>query len=139
MAVGTHVRVQEACNLAGPLLRVDLGQAAELLARAGLQAALEEVGIRRELLVDRLGEQRLDEGVRDPGDQDVLLVGQPQLAPPSAVRMSQPPELAQLARPQPPDRDHEAHGGMLAIGLRRHADVVMPLEVGLGRRRAAQL
>ena len=64
---------------AARLLGVDLGQAAELLARAGLQRrALKSVGLRGELLQQRLGEQRVDVLVRDPRQQHVLLVGQAQ-------------------------------------------------------------
>src|SRR3954452_3143986 len=81
--VDADVRVEEGGDLGGPAaagpLRVDLGQAAELLARAGLQPAVEHRRPRRELGGQRLGEQLVDALVRDPREQDVLLVGEPDL------------------------------------------------------------
>ena len=69
VAVRAHVLVEERGDLDRAALRVDLGQAAELLARAGLQAALEERRRGGELGDQRLGEQRVDVLVRDPRQQ----------------------------------------------------------------------
>ena len=75
-------------------LGVDLRQAAELLAGAGLQAAREERRRRGELGDQRLGEQLVDALVRDLREQHVLLVGEPQ----RVVRRSRTRGRARRAR-----------------------------------------
>ncbi|CAA9526779.1 MAG: hypothetical protein AVDCRST_MAG30-3436 [uncultured Solirubrobacteraceae bacterium] len=139
VAVGPHVRVEELGDLERAVLRVDLREPAELLARAGLQPAREELGLGGQALVDRLGLQRRDAVVRDERDDHVLLVGEPQLAVPGAVLAGQAAELAQLRGLQAADGDREAHRGVLAVVLRGDADVVVPAHVGLVRSGAAQV
>ena len=67
--------------------------------------------------------------VGDPRQQHVLLVGEPDLGH-GRVLAGEPHELAQLVAAQAPDRDAEADRGVLAVGLRRHADVVVAAQVG---------
>ena len=126
VAVLDDVRVEEARDLGRPRLRVDLGQPAELLAGAGLQAAHELRRHRRELLGERLGQQRLDAVVGDPRQQHVLLVGEADLGH-GRVLAGEPDELVQLVAAQAADRDAEADRGVLAVVLRGHADVVVAL------------
>ena len=86
-------------------------------------------GCGRELLGERLGQQRLDAVVGDPRQQHVLLVREPDLGD-RRVLAGEPDELVQLVAAQAPDRDAEADRGVLAVGLRGHADVVVAAQVG---------
>ena len=129
VAVPGHVRVEELGDLGRAVLGVDLGQPAELLAGAGLQPAREQLGLGRELLGERLGQQRVDALVGDPRQQHVLLVGEPDLGD-GRVLAGEPHELVQLVAAQAPDRHAEADRGVLAVGLRGHADVVVAAQVG---------
>ena len=50
-----------------------------------------------------------------------------------------PHDLEQLLGAQPADRHQEPDRGVPPVELRRHADVVVPLQVGRGRHAAGQL
>ena len=139
VAVGAHVLVQELGDLDRAALGVDLRQAAELLAGAGLQAALEERRRGGEVGDQRLGEQRVDVLVRDPRQQDVLLVGEAQrVVLVGAVLAGELGELEQLVRLQAADRDDEADRAVDAVGLREDADVVLAREARGLRHAVAQ-
>ena len=97
-------------------------------------ARLKNVGCGLELLRERLGQQLVDALVRDPRQQHVLLVGQADLGR-RAVLAGQADELEQLGGLQAADRDAEADRRVLAVGLRRDADVVVAAKVRLGPRR----
>ncbi len=136
VAVGQHVGVEEAGDLDGAGLGVDLGQAAELLARAALDAAHEQGRCRRELLRELFGHQRLDVLVGHERDEDVLLVGQAHFAVGAAVLASEAHELRQLLGAQAADRDAVADRRVDSVALRRDADVVGAVEAA-GRLDAA--
>ena len=140
VAVRAHVLVEERGDLDRARLGVDLGQAAELLAGAGLQAALEERRRGREVGDQRLGQQRVDVLVRDPRQHDVLLVREAQrVVRVGAVLAGERGELEELVGLQAADRDDEADGAVLAVGLRQDADVVLAREARGLRDAAAQL
>ena len=106
VAVRAHVLVEELGDLGRAVLRVDLGQAAELLAGAGLQAAREQRRARGESSCEqRLGEQRVDALVGDPRQQHVLLVGERGPRPRSPYSRASRTSSNSWSAVQAPDRD----------------------------------
>ena len=140
VAVRAHVLVQELGDLDRAALRVDLGQAAELLAGAGLQAALEERRRGGEVGDQRLGEQRVDVLGRDPRQQDVLLVGEAQRVVVVGAVLARRARRARTAADafRRPDRDDEPDRAVAAVGLGEDADVVLAGEARGLRDAAAQ-
>ncbi|BAS72074.1 Os01g0357150 [Oryza sativa Japonica Group] len=122
-----------------PLLRLDDGLAAELVAGARDEALEQQRRLRGELLKQRLGEQRLHLLVLDVRDHDVLLHGEAELA--GAVLVGEACELEHVRRLHPADGHVQADVGHPFLLLRVHAEVVPPLPFLVDevlRRRALQ-
>ena len=121
-------RASCASSGAGPLdgafLGLDHGEAAELRAGAGDDAALEGPGERRVLLHERLGQQVVEPVLGDARDDEVLVRADADAA--VAVGLGQAGQLDQVDAVHPPHRHRAADVEESALLLGVHADVVAP-------------
>jgi hypothetical protein len=125
--VGRNAGVKHRRDLRGAIFGGDLGEAAELLAGARLQAAREQWRVGAQLVADqRLGEQRGYALVGDVGDRDVLLVGEADLA--GSVRARERVHLAELVGGDASDRHAQSDGGAGAVVLGGDADVIVAVQ-----------